>query len=84
MNTISAENTVTVDCGASFLKGALFQNGVMTRSRQLSAPLNVQADPFDPAGIKRLTEAVRDLIAELSAGLPEAAVSIANEMHGFP
>lgn len=83
MNTISAENTVTVDCGASFLKGALFQNGVMTRSRQLSAPLNVQADPFDPAGIKRLTEAVRDLIAELSAGLPEAAVSIANEMHGF-
>lgn len=77
-------NTIAIDCGASFLKAALFCNGKILRESCIKAPqVHREEDVFLPYQITSLIENVKSVLAELSEGLSEAYVCISNEMHGF-
>lgn len=77
-------HTIAIDCGASFIKGALFAEDDLLRSTQRQAPL-VQAgeDLLVPSQIDELIPLVEDLIAELAAGIEGFRLCVSNEMHGF-
>ena len=71
-------NFITIDCGASFVKAALFNSeGELVRK-------TVSQSPFGNNQISSLTLLVQDIFSEL---LQEASSSVclcvSNEMHGF-
>lgn len=77
-------NIITIDCGASFLKAALFQDNKIVREIHRKAPkVHGSEDIFCPTQIHSLLEQVKSVLREMSDGLTEAVVSISNEMHGF-
>lgn len=77
-------HTIAIDCGASFIKGALFAGDKILKVTQRQAPL-VQAgqDLLSPAQIGELMPLVEDLVAELAADIEGFRLCISNEMHGF-
>lgn len=77
-------HTIAIDCGASFIKGALFAGDEILKATQRQAPL-VQAghNLLHPAQIEALIPLVEDLIAELATGIAGFRLCISNEMHGF-
>lgn len=78
-------NTIAIDCGASFIKGALFRNHRMIKSAQRqSPPVHGDGDPLAPVQINALLSLVEDLLAELAGLAGESfRLCISNEMHGF-
>ena len=77
-------NIIAIDCGASFLKAALFREGHIVRESSCKAPeVHKEEDIFTPCQITALVSRVREVLTELSEGLSEAVVCISNEMHGF-
>lgn len=77
-------NTIAIDCGASFLKGALFIDGVMERQLHRKAPrVHGEDDILCPIQIQTLLGEVRQVVDELSNGISQATLCISNEMHGF-
>ena len=77
-------NIIAIDCGASFLKAALFREGRIVHECSCQAPkVSFEDDIFTPNQITALIEKVRIVLMELSEGLSEAVVCISNEMHGF-
>ena len=62
-------NTITIDCGASFIKGALFSDGVIQKKMQRSAPkVHSDADIFSAVQIGELLPIVREMVLELGRG----------------
>ncbi len=76
-------NTIAVDCGASFIKGALFSGGEMQTCIRQAAPPEIKRDIFRTEKISALVGIVREMLQKLSEGLTEATLCISNEMHGF-
>lgn len=77
-------HTITIDCGASFIKGAVFEDGAIKRIVSRSAPfVGSEREIFSVRHIPRLAAMVRDMILELAAGEREVVLCISNEMHGF-
>lgn len=77
-------HTIAIDCGASFVKCALFENGALIRSKQVNAPPVVDGNSiFDTAKIETLVEIVKGIVREFSSNLEQMMVCIDNEMHGF-
>lgn len=77
-------HTIAIDCGASFIKGALFQDGTILSRLERDAPYIHNGDDIRNATqIQNLISIVKDMILELGAGLSEARLCISNEMHGF-
>ena len=77
-------NTITIDCGASFIKGALFSDGVIQRKMQRSAPkVHSDADIFSAVQIGELLPIVREMVLELGKEEEEVCLCVSNEMHGF-
>lgn len=78
-------NTIAIDCGASFIKGALFRNHLMIKSTQRqSPPVHGEGGILAPVQIKALLSLVEDLLSELSELAGESfRLCISNEMHGF-
>ena len=77
-------NIITVDCGASFLKAALFQDNQLFKEIHRKAPkVHGDEDIFHPVQICQLVNEVKSALAEMTEGLKEAVVCISNEMHGF-
>ena len=53
-------NTITIDCGASFLKGARIQNGKIEKRMQLRAPrVQGEEDIRNPVQVRALVPLVR-------------------------
>lgn len=78
-------NTITIDCGASFLKGAVFtEAGEIQKQLQWQAPpVHGNEDIRRPVQIQALQEQVCSMLEALAAGMDEACLCLANEMHGF-
>ncbi|WP_027407454.1 sedoheptulokinase [Anaerovibrio sp. RM50] len=76
-------NIITIDCGASFLKGALFEDEHLVKKTQRQAPKVNTNDWHVPTQINYLMDAVRSMFRELTRGYNEVVLCISNEMHGF-
>ncbi|SFQ23981.1 Sugar (pentulose or hexulose) kinase [Lachnospiraceae bacterium XBB1006] len=76
-------NIIAIDCGASFIKAAFFEDKKLVKQLKQEAPLGNNQDIFDVSKIVGLEKMVRDIVAELSEDIDEAVISISNEMHGF-
>lgn len=76
--------TITIDCGASFIKGAAFADGQQIREMYRTSPeVHRSQSLFSPQQIRPLVQLVRQMIIELADGEREAELSFSNEMHGF-
>lgn len=77
-------NTIAIDCGASFLKGALFQNDVIIKRAQRQSPVvHGNEGLLEPVQINHLLPMVKDLILDLAFDIDDFRLCISNEMHGF-
>lgn len=77
-------NTIAIDCGASFLKGALFQNDVIIKRAQRQSPVvHGKEGILEPGQINHLLPMVKDLILDLGSDIGDFKLCISNEMHGF-
>lgn len=77
-------NTIAIDCGASFLKGALFQEDVIIKRAQRQSPVVHGCEGLlEPVQINHLLPMVKDLILDLASDIDDFRLCISNEMHGF-
>lgn len=78
-------HTIAIDCGASFVKVALFEDGgkLITMLQKASPAVHGNEDIFAPIQIKALVSLVKELLSDLTINLKEANLCISNEMHGF-
>lgn len=77
-------HTITIDCGASFIKGALFLEDKILKSTQRQAPLGQDGNNLlHPVQLAELIPLVENLIEELAMGIECFKLCISNEMHGF-
>lgn len=76
-------NIIAIDCGASFLKGALFEDEVLVKRSIRQAPKVNTADWREAKQISYLMNMVRSMLRELAQGKDEIMLCISNEMHGF-
>lgn len=72
-------NIIAIDCGASFLKAAKFQNGRLVRQLQARSPSAAGSLPQ----IEQIMVCIREILQELTEGEKEVLLGISNEMHGF-
>ena len=77
-------NTIAIDCGASFLKTALLENGEILKHIDIPMKtLRNDRNIFSPEKIEEIITNVKKAISELSDGIDEYNLCISNEMHGF-
>lgn len=77
-------HTITIDCGSSFIKGALFCGDEIIKSTQRQSPSTFGGNSlFEAVQLKQLLPLVEDLLIDLSAGITVFKLCISNEMHGF-
>ncbi len=77
-------NTIAIDCGASFLKGALFQNNTIVKRAQRQSPVvHCNEGLLEPVQINHLMSMVKDLILDLASDIDSFTLCLSNEMHGF-
>lgn len=77
-------NTITIDCGASFIKGAFFKKGTIVKQLEKHAPpVQVNEDILNPVQIQALIPLVEKMIMELAEGESDVRLCVSNEMHGF-
>ncbi len=77
-------NIITVDCGASFVKGAVFREKQIIRCISKSTPaVHKGNNIFDARHISELIHLVETMIDELADTEKELMLCISNEMHGF-
>lgn len=78
-------HTIAIDCGASFVKIALFEDRgkLITMSQKASPAVHGNEDVFAPVQIKALISLVKELLSDLISDLKEVNLCISNEMHGF-
>lgn len=72
-------NIIAIDCGASFIKAAKFQNGILVRQLQAQTP----SETGGLRQIEQLLICVQGILQELTEGEKEVLLGISNEMHGF-
>lgn len=77
--------TIAIDCGASFIKGARFENNICIAQIEEIAP-NVN-DPLNlnigMTHIENIVEIVKRIINSLARDDKELYLAVSNEMHGF-
>lgn len=77
-------NTIAIDCGASFIKGALIADGIILRQKQVASPaVPDSAEILPPVWIRTMLPMVRSLLTQLADGQDVVKLCISNEMHGF-
>ena len=77
-------NIITIDCGASFLKGALFHNNRIVKRAQRRSPVAHGSEGLqESVQINHLMPLVKEVILELAEGIGDFVLCISNEMHGF-
>ena len=75
-------NIIAIDCGASYVKSALFRNGEKILSLRAAAP-PVETDFLRHDHADDLFQIVKEHIDTLSESLSEYVLCMSNEMHGF-
>lgn len=76
--------TIVIDCGASFLKGAVYDENQLLKKKMIQTPaINSAGSIFELQQIGALTQGVREILSELSENIWEARLCLCNEMHGF-
>lgn len=77
-------NTIVIDCGASFIKGAVFKNGkIVNKVRQQSPLVHGTENILETTQIHALVPLVYQMILQLGEEEKEVRLCISNEMHGF-
>lgn len=77
-------NTIAIDCGASFIKGALIADGrILRQERAVSPAVPDSKEILSPVWIRTLLPMVRNLLIQLADGQDKVKLCISNEMHGF-
>lgn len=77
-------NIITIDCGASFLKGAKFKNGeIISRSEAQAPSVHGSESILDPKQVTALCALVKKMLLELAGEDSEICLALSNEMHGF-
>lgn len=80
-------HTIAIDCGASFIKGAVFaEDGKILKKLQYHAPaVHKDRDILEPVQIIELLRGIKELLRELTASgrSDKYKLCISNEMHGF-
>lgn len=78
-------NIIAIDCGASFIKGALISSdGVILARCQRQAPdVHGKEDILTPHQIDSLCIMVEKMIEEFACNAKEIKLCVSNEMHGF-
>lgn len=78
-------NTIEIDCGASFIKGALTREdgSLIEQRRQQAPPVPDKQNILNPVQINRLLVIVEEMIESLARNEREVRLCISNEMHGF-
>jgi len=77
-------NIITIDCGASFLKGAKFKNGeIIGRSEEQAPTVHGTESILIPKQITALCALVKSMVLELAGEDHEVCLCLSNEMHGF-
>lgn len=77
-------NTIAIDCGASFVKCALFEDDIPIRTEQIAAPSNRDGiDIFNTEKIEKLISIVQHSLDTFLTEAEGGAICIDNEMHGF-
>lgn len=77
-------NTIAIDCGGSFLKGALFLDNIIVKRAQRQSPVvHGNEGILEPIQINHLMPMVKDLILDLASDVEEFTLCFSNEMHGF-
>lgn len=79
--------TIAIDCGASFVKGALFseEGGVLMKLQNSAPSVCLNSEIRDPVQITELLVVVERILSRLSdvGGASEYRLCVSNEMHGF-
>lgn len=77
-------NTIAIDCGASYIKGALIADGKILYQKQEASPaVPNSGEILSPVWIRTLLPIVRRLLMQLADGQDAVKLCISNEMHGF-
>lgn len=77
-------NTIAIDCGASYIKGALIADGSILLQKQVASPsVPNSGEVLSPVWIQTLLPIVRSLLMQLADGQDAIKLCISNEMHGF-
>lgn len=77
-------NTIVVDCGASFIKGALISKGkILKKIEKPSIVVHGEESILCVNQISALLPVVKEIILNLGADEKEVKLCISNEMHGF-
>lgn len=76
--------TIAIDCGASFIKGAAFLDGVLIKKESAAAPAVHEADDiFVIQQIDAVIACVRNMIERLAGREKSVKLVLSSEMHGF-
>ena len=77
-------NTISIDCGASFIKSALFADGKIVEKKSYSTPSeDKNIDAFYIGKVQSVIDGVKEVIDSFSNKGETYSVCISNEMHGF-
>ena len=77
-------NTIVIDCGASFLKGALYLDSNIIKQISKKSPVVHGSEPIERTiQIDALMNNVEIMLDDLSKDLDTFRLCISNEMHGF-
>lgn len=78
-------NIIAIDCGASLIKGGLFQDDKLIKTLSYSTPEERldNSNILQPIKIVGIINIVKEIIHTLGKGLSNINLSISNEMHGF-
>ncbi len=78
-------NTIAIDCGASFIKAALFsENGEIFKREDIASPeVNINKNFEEIEQINLIIYNIKKIIQDFSEEGKEYNLCISNEMHGF-
>lgn len=77
-------NTITIDCGASFIKSTLFVDGEIKKRLDIDTPFEKKEnDIFYTGKIEDIIRGVNKIIESFSLEGKKYNLCISNEMHGF-
>lgn len=78
-------NTIAIDCGASFIKGALISDkgDIVAQVQKQALAVSENEEILVPVRIHKLFVLVKEMIEALASGNDEVKLCISNEMHGF-
>ena len=76
-------NIIAIDCGASFIKGGLFENGKCVSNDVRKTPAVNIKNWQQPTQISQIVSIVKEMVLKLADERNDVVLCMSNEMHGF-